>query len=240
MRFSDESYNLRINNDSQNYTISEAESAKMDSDLDTLRKLVLNFPVSDLKIEIIRQARTDHFDVKTSLHLPGQTLTTSDWDVQLHPAYERCVRKLVDMVLEYKDRLAAKPEQDKAVQGTTHEVTPSLPPDLEAIQKAVAEMDYPAFRTAMSVYEDAVQRRAGRWVERYPEAADSLGDGIVMSDIVEEVFLNAFEQFDNRPARPMGEWLESLIDPSIQDYLKDPVGEKENIEMVQSAMQTKR
>src|SRR5688572_3585630 len=106
MRFADETYNLRINTDSQNYTISEAESQKMDGDLETLRRAVASFPISDLKIEIVRQARTDHFDVKTSLHLSGQTLTTSDWDVQLHPAYERCIRKLVAMVGDYKDRLS--------------------------------------------------------------------------------------------------------------------------------------
>lgn len=236
MRFSDETYNLRINTDSENYTISETESEKMDTDLDTLRKAVATFPVSDLKIEIIRQLRTNHFDVKTSLHLPGQTLTTSDWDVQLHPAYERCIRKLVGMVGEYKERLGGKPALNKAVQGTLHEVHPSQPPDLEAVQSAAAEGDYTAFRTALAVYEESVQLRSGRWIERYPEAVERLGDGIVMSDIVEEVFLLAFERFPDRPARPLGEWLESLIDPAIQAYLKDPAAEKENIEMVQTAM----
>lgn len=240
MRFSDETYNLRINTDSQNYTISEAESAKMDASLDTLRKAAAAFPVSDLKIEIIRQSRTDHIDVKTSLVLPGQTLTTSDWDVQLHPAYERCIKKLVGMVADYKERLGSKSEMAKTVEGTLHEVHPSQPPDPEALQMAAAEGDYQAFRTALSVYEDAVQRRAGRWIERYPEAIERLGDGLVMSDIVEEVFLLAFERFTDRPARPMGEWLESLIDPAIQAWLKDPVAEKENIEMVQTAMTRKK
>jgi ribosome-associated translation inhibitor RaiA len=236
MRFPDQTYNLRINTDSENYTISEAESAKMDDDLDTLRKAVAAFPLSDLKIEIIRQSRTDHFDVKTSLHLPGQTLTTSDWDTQLHPAYERCVKKLVGMVADYKERLGSKSEMGKMVEGTLHEVHPSQPPDLEAVQLAAAEGDYKAFRTALSVYEDAVQARSGRWIERYPEAVERLGDGLVMSDVVEEVFLLAFERFADRPARPMGEWLETLIDPAIQALVKNLPAEKENIEMVQTAM----
>jgi ribosome-associated translation inhibitor RaiA len=239
MRFSDETYNLRINTDSQNYTISEAESRKMDDDLDTLRKAVAAFPISDLKIEIIRQSRTDHFDVKTSLHLPGQTLTTSDWDVQLHPAYERCIRKLVGMVGDYKERLGSKSEMNKMVGGTLHEVHPSQTPDLEAIQMTAAEGDYPAFRQAMAVYEEAVELRAGRWIERYPEAAERLGDGLVISDITEEVFLLAFEKWETRPSRPLGEWLEGLIDPAIQALLKNPTEEKENIEMVQTAMMKK-
>ena len=140
------------------------------------------------------------------------------------------------MVGDYKERLGSKSEMAKTVEGTLHEVHPSQPPDLAAVQMAAAEGDYKAFRTSLAVYEEAVQARAGRWVERYPEAVERLGDGLVMSDVVEEVFLLAFERFADRPARPMGEWLESLIDPAIQALLKNPAAEKENIEMVQTAM----
>jgi hypothetical protein len=76
----------------------------------------------------------------------------------------------------------------------------------------------------------------GRWVERYPEAASALGEGLTISQIVEEVFLNAFERYRDRPPPlRMGQWLESLIDPSIQQLLKHGDEEQENLSFIESA-----
>jgi len=72
-------------------------------------------------------------------------------------------------------------------------------------------------------------------VERYPAAEAKLGHGLVISEIVEEVFLNAFERFNDRPPLRMGEWLESLIDPSLKALLEDTAAEKENLSFIQSA-----
>jgi hypothetical protein len=65
---------------------------------------------------------------------------------------------------------------------------------------------------------------------------DRLGDGLAISEIVEEVFLNAFEKFSKRPANlRLGEWLESLINPSIKALVDDPSFEKENLSYIESS-----
>jgi hypothetical protein len=49
------------------------------------------------------------------------------------------------------------------------------------------------------------------------------------------VFLNAFEQFPNHSRDvPPGEWLEQLIDPSVQAILQSPDEEFANISFVRS------
>jgi hypothetical protein len=86
------------------------------------------------------------------------------------------------------------------------------------------------------VYDEALQKRVGRWIERYPRAEARLGDNLLISEIVEEVFLNAFDQFNDRPeALRLGQWLENLIDPSLRTLFYDGEQERENVRMVETA-----
>jgi len=234
MAFSDHTDNLRIETDSGGYRISPAEAEKMDRDLDTLRKLVADFPVTELKIELTQQNPSE-IRVATSLRLPARTLFAADEDRQLHPAWERCVRRLMHQVTALKEKLDNKPVYSKQNEGTLHEVSPSRPPDAEAIQRAVEEQDYQAFRQAMAVYEESLELRVGRWVQRYPEAQAQLGAELSIPQIAEAVLLNAFEQFENRPPLRLGEWIESLIDPSLQALLRDSGDERENLSFIESA-----
>jgi ribosome-associated translation inhibitor RaiA len=234
MTYSDETYDLRIETDWGQYRITPAESAKMDTDLDTLRKLVADFPVSDLKIEIKKQS-SGRIHVGTSLRLPARTLFTADEDVQMHPAWDRCIRKLIHKVTAYKEKLANKPTYSKEIQGTVHNVSPTMDPAMEDVERAAHELDYPAFRQALGVYEGSLEARVGRWVERYPVVARRLGDGLAISEIVEEVYLNAFERYGERPPLRLGEWLEGLIDPSVRMLAEDRAGEKENLSFIQTA-----
>jgi hypothetical protein len=111
-----------------------------------------------------------------------------------------------------------------------------MPPDSGAIDRAVRQLDYRAFRAAMNVYEDALEKRVGRWIERYPDIEARIGDGLLISEIAEEVFLNAFDQYERRPGSlRLGQWLENLIDPSIQNLVRDEGAEKENLSFIQSA-----
>ena len=96
-----------------NCLISDAEEEKMQEDLHTLRRVVEKFPVADLHVRINRHDKSDDFHVKTSLHLPGRTLFTGDRDAKIHPAYERCVRKLVKKVTAYKDRMSHRSQFEK-------------------------------------------------------------------------------------------------------------------------------
>lgn len=231
MRNGNQATQLRIDADWGNYKISEAEREKMDTDLSALRKLVENFPVAELKIEVLHPS---DIQISTSLRLPATTLFTADHDRKLHPAWERCVRKLMHKVTAYKERLENKPVYEKEAQGTLHDVRPAMEPDPQELEEAVADLDYVRFRKALAVYEESLEARVGRWVQRFPEAQTRLGTRLMISDIVEEVYLNAFERFGERPPIRLGEWLEELIDPSLQILLTHPE-EKENLSFIESA-----
>jgi len=234
MKSSDKRDGLRVEIDEGIYRITPDEAAKMETDLATLRKATAAFPVAELKVEItVLNPATVR--AAASLRLPGRTLYAADDDRQLHPAWDRCIRRLVHEVTEYKEKLSNKPAYSKEAEGTLHDVQPAQPPDLQAVEAAVGEGDYPRFRQAMSAYEEALEGRVGRWVERYPDAAATLGDGLTISQIVEEVFLNAFEAYGRRPPIRMGQWLESLIDPSLQQLLKHGDEEQENLSFIELA-----
>ena len=223
MAYSDQERDIRINLDTKGCELSAGEISAMEEDLHTLRQIVADFPVSVLYITVIFHARSNDYHVKTSLVLPGKTLFTGDRADEVHPAYERCIRKLVNKVEIYKQRMQGDAEQAKHVGGTHHTLTPTQEIDLAELQEAVAYDDYVSFRRAADVFEDALAKRIGRWVQRYTQLESQLGDSVTISDIVEDVLLNAFEQFSKRPQSvPPGEWLESLIDPTVQAIIQSP------------------
>ena len=222
--------------DARHCRVSQAEIAKMNVGVDALARSVEHFPVASLHVLIERNARRNDFTVKTDLFLSGETLVCSDHDVLSYTAFERCIKKLVADVQAYKDRLGHAPERQKTEKGTHQTVRPTALPDTAAIDAAVRDGDYAAFRTATFVYEEPVRKRAGRWVERYPEADVQIGKQLKIADIVEEVFLIAFENCGRRPeGARFGDWLEDLIDPAVKELLKNPDAELENIRQARSA-----
>jgi ribosome-associated translation inhibitor RaiA len=239
MQFSNQSRNLRIELDTKDFEFSPQELERVEQAVDPLRDPVRDFPVSDLYITVTHHPAPDDYHVRASLVLPGRTLFTGDRDENALSAWNRCVRKLVRKLSAYKENLAAKPERAKAEEGTAHDVVPAAELDADLVRRAVESGDYAAFREATFVYEEAVRKRAGRWIERYPEFTAQLGVEFTLSDVVEEVFLNAFEHFHRRPQnlRP-GEWLENLIDPSVRALLEHPDDERENIEAVRTLRET--
>ena len=235
MPFADELYDIQIETDAGNVTISPREQEKMDHDLNTLRKMIAHFPSPQLKLEISNQTPSK-LRVGASLRLAGRTLFTAGEAGTLHAAWDTAIRRLIDKVRAYKDHLGRIPERQKEAEGTLHELVPAMSPDSNALDQAARQLDYRAFRAAMSVYEDALEKRVGRWIERYPVAEAQLGDGLMISEIAEEVFLNAFDQYADRPeSLRLGQWLENLIDPSIQILLRDGDMEKENLSFIESA-----
>src|SRR5947207_656222 len=63
----------------------------------------------------------------------------------------------------------------------------------------------------------------GRWVERDPATDAAIGTRFTIADVVEEVFLTAFETYDDRPqGLRFGDWLDSLIDPAVKELLRHP------------------
>ncbi|MBI4605337.1 MAG: hypothetical protein HY721_25515 [Planctomycetes bacterium] len=167
------------------------------------------------------------------MKLPGRDIFTGDRHPALHPAYERCVRKLVGKVKAYKEKLRRKPERERAQQGEVREVRPAREPDVPLLERAAHEGDYAAFREGLSDYDDSLRRRVDRWTRRYPELEGLLGGDVLLSEVLEEVYLNAFEGFLRRPADRLGNWLESLIDPSVRRLLARFEEGKENLGFVE-------
>jgi hypothetical protein len=206
------------------------------AELESLGPLVDKFPVRRLHISVERHPRNQDFDVKTSLALPGRTLVSFDRAGAWHPAFQNCVANLVEQLHAYTDHMGQVAERAKQEKGTRQTLAPTADPDPAALEAAARDRDYAAFRAATLVYEDGVRLRAGRWVERYPEVAARFGKGLDIRDVVEEVFLNAFEGYDRRPRDVrFGDWLESLIDPAVRVLQAHPERELENISLARSA-----
>jgi ribosome-associated translation inhibitor RaiA len=208
---------LQIRIDTHQCSLSDAVRDRMRGDLDALARQVADFPVAEVHILVERNGRSNDYSVKTSLILPGATLVSNDHDPAVHAAFVRCLQSLEENVRGYKDRLGKVPERQKQEKGTHADLMASVGPDPAAVEEAVRTGDYADFRTATFGYEDAVRMRIGRWLERYPEVNAQVGRQFAIEDVVEAVFLDAFEAFDKRPAGVrFGDWLDGLIDPAVR------------------------
>jgi ribosome-associated translation inhibitor RaiA len=185
--------NLPIKWDTKHCRLSPAQQQKLREGLAPVARQVRDFPISELLVVIEHFPRTTRWRVKTSLVLTGETLVSLDEDSDLHPAFDRCVANLVQDVHAYKDRMSQVPEVAKQSKGTHQDLEPTVDPDPAAVDRAVKEGDYAAFRSATFGYEEPLRKRIGRWVERYPEISAQIDKSLKISDLVEEVFLNAFE-----------------------------------------------
>lgn len=209
--------------------IEEKERGRLEDGLTPLRRIVEDFPVAEVHLDVSDHARRKDLHVKLSLHLPKKTLFTGERGNQLYAAYERSVRKMVHKVQAYKAKMRGRPERHRRQLGTAHDVRPSAEPDLQALNEAVRQRDYLAFRREMEVYRDSVSERTSRLVNRFPAVVERLGSELALEEMVEETFVNAFEGFADRPQVRLGHWLEDLIEPSIQALLDHQEEEKKNL-----------
>lgn len=236
MTHSDHSYNLLVDLDMKHCQLPPDELNKMETMLSPLNDLVRNFPVSKLHVLISYRHRTTDYAVRTSLILPGDTLVSSDHHPLAHAAFEHCIDNLVREVRRYKDRLGSVSEQAKLREGTHHELIPTVPPDAESVEAAIGNGDYAAFRLATAGYESPVTAQVGRWIERYPNVAARIGHDLHISDLVEDVFLIAFEEYEHRSKEiRFGEWLGRHIDTAVKAMADHPDEELENVNMVRLA-----
>jgi ribosome-associated translation inhibitor RaiA len=238
MKFPDQSYNLLVDVDMKHCHLSAGELNKMETMLSPLDDIVRCFPVSKLHVLVSYRHRSNDYTARTSLILPGDTLVSSEHHEQAHTAFEHCINNLVREVQRYKDRLGNVPERAKQVEGTRHELIPTVPPDAEAVEAAVHDGNYTAFRLALSGYDDPATVQVGRWVERYPKVAARLGHDLNIGDLVEDVFLIAFEEYKHRPREiRLGEWLGRHIDTAIKAMTTHPDEEMQNVQMARLARQ---
>jgi hypothetical protein len=236
MHYNDDRYRLNVEFDARDFTLPADELTRMQRSLDPVGEAVRDYPRADLQVLAIRHPRSASYHVEARLKVPGATLLTGDHDTYLDSAFQRCVRKLVHKVEEHKshpDRRAAEAADRRAALDS--EVVVPEPPEPGPLGRAVAAGDYQGFRDALLGYEDWLRRRVGRWVQRYPAAQARVGNGLLIGDLVEEVYLNAFERYGQRPREvPFSNWLDGLIDPSLREMLRHPDEEHENASLVRT------
>lgn len=230
-------HRLQVMFDVHQFDLTQADRDQMADAVDSLARQAEHFPMADLKIMVEGNARNNDASVKLTLQLPGRSLVANDHDATPYGAFDRCLTSLTKELQAYKDQLDQVSERAKVEKGTAHEVLPTVNMDLGAVEAAVAAGDYAAFRRATLPYEDAVQMRAGRWVQRFPEYEARIGKDIKMSDVVEEVFLTAFDQYPSRSAGvPLGEWLVGQIDRAVKTLMTRTAEELENINLVRTEL----
>jgi ribosome-associated translation inhibitor RaiA len=218
--------------DVHQFELVDADRRRLENDLDGLARLVEHFPIADLHVRIEGIARTNEVSVKLTLIVPGNTLVANDCNPILWAAFERCVSSLAHGIECYKSRLDREADRQKIEKGTHHSIQPTRSLDLAQIEQAASFGDYAAFRNAMLPFEDAVHARVGRWIQRFPEYEARIGKDVRVSDVTEEVFLLAFDQFESRPeSLPLGEWLASLIGPAVKAIMTRTAEELENINL---------
>jgi ribosome-associated translation inhibitor RaiA len=239
MHYSDETTHLHVQIESRGRDIPADEKARMEDALGPLGEAVREFPASDLRIDVLYHPHSAAYHVEFKLKVPGRTLFTGEWDAYLDAAFQRGLGKLLRRVEAYKenpDREAAGAAGRRAV--LEREVMAPEGRDAGPLAEAVRRGSYRAFRNALAGYEEWLRKRVGRWVRRYPEAQAQVGRRLLLGDVVEEVYLQAFEGFTRRPLDvPLSEWLDRLIDPALKALLRHPDEERESASVARTMRQ---
>jgi hypothetical protein len=240
MQYTDDRDGLRVHLEAREYRIPADELTRMQASLDRLGEVVRDFPNPELWLNLIHHQRSSSYHVEARLKLPGKTFVSGDEDAYLDSAFQRCVRKLTEKVNCYRDGPhTAATEQARRLDRLNKDVVAPEDPADGPLGQAVMAGDYRAFRTALSRYEEWLRKRVGRWIQRYPQAEALVGDGLAIGDLVEEVYLNAFEHFTERSRDlPLHEWINGLIDPSLKLLLRQPDRERENVSLARTLRDT--
>lgn len=216
------------------------ERERLQRALATLADAASVFPDPVLWLEVIYHAPGKIYHVESKLQLPGRTIITGEKDPYLDSALQRCIQRVIRKMEAYKDH----PDQQavaaaERLDALDREIVAPEAPDAGPLAHTAETGNYRAFRAAMAIYEEWLRKRVGRLIQRIPEAQARLGEDLHLGDIVEEVYLNAFEQFTRRPtAVPLSEWLEGLIERSIRALLRHPEGEAEAASLARTLRET--
>jgi hypothetical protein len=219
---------LRFEITTKDCAIPPEEGLRMRTWLAELGDRVRDFPNPSLRLRVIHHSGREVYRAEFRLELPGRSLVTGEEDPYLDSALQRGFAKLTRKAEAYRDH----PDREAVAAAELRvaldrDLVASEAPDAGPIGEAAAVGDYRAFRTALARYEEWLRNRVGRLVQRDPEAQARVGKELLIGDIVEEVYLSAFERFTRRPTDVrLGEWLEGLIEPSIRALKRHPDEER--------------
>jgi hypothetical protein len=240
MRYIDDRYHLRVEIQSKQCHVPDDQLERMQRGLEPVGEAVQDFEESELTLDVVHHPRSGDYHVTARLRVPGRSLFTGERDPYLDSAFQRCARKLIERVADHRRHPNGRAEeQAKQRNHLGRDVVAPEGPDVGPLGAAVGAGDYLAFRNLLIRYEDWLRVRVGRWVQRYPDAQARLGRDLSIGDLVEEVYLNAFEGFARRKAEvPLHGWLDGLIDPSLKTMLRHPDEEAENARLARTLRET--
>lgn len=201
-----------------------------------LAESVQDFPEATLMGHVVYHPGSERYHVDWKLSLPGRTLFMSDEDPYLDAALQQSLEKLTRRAQAYSEH----PDQEAVAEAERraaldNDIVAPEDPAAGPLAEAAEQGDYRTFRSALSPYEDWLRNRVGRLVQRRPEVEARIGRSLRIGDIVEEVYLNAFETFTQRTTDVrLGQWLEGLIEPSIQALMQHPDEEREAVSLART------
>jgi ribosome-associated translation inhibitor RaiA len=236
MPYTDDRFDLHVEYECKGCEVPADERARMATLLEPLRDAVSDIPGTHLHITVIHHPRNDRYHVEFKLRLPGQTVPADAEDRYLDTAFQRGLDGLLRSV-EMKMRENGRVGDPMLSQRLALDRAMLAPEDPRSgdLARTVLAGDYRAFRTALAGYEEWLRKRVGRWIQRYPDAQARVGNGLRIGDVVEQVYLNAFENLTRRPTDVrFSDWLVSLIDPSVKSLLRRPDEERENASLVRT------
>jgi hypothetical protein len=215
------------------------ELARIQKSLAPVAAAAEAFPTARLWVKLIYHPNSRVYHAEAKLKLPGRTIFSGGHDPYLDSACQTCVRQLLQRLEDYQ----RNPNQDaveraRRLQALGNNIVMPRDPDAGPIAAAVNNGEYRAFRNALVSYEDWLRNRVGRWLQRYPEAEERIGDGLLIGDLVEEVYLQAFEQYARRPKDTrMSEWLDRLVDAATTEFLRNPDEVREEASLARTVRQ---
>jgi hypothetical protein len=228
-------YHLEIEIDCKECELSSDDRLKLQEPLDRLGQSVAEFPKSTLWLTVVYHPRTKIYHAQAKLKWPGRTIIVGHKWQEIVPAVQLCLERVIRRV-RYERFEIDQQAAGRVAAGLNTTVDASTP-EVRRFQKlddAVREQDYPAFRRFVSGYDDWVGDRIGRWIQRYPAAEHELGHSFEIGDVVEEVFLLAFDHHGDKPEEiSFRDWLERWVDPALTMIWRSPE-ERENVETLRS------
>jgi ribosome-associated translation inhibitor RaiA len=231
---------LRVEITTKECELPADERARLQPALQGLSDRVRDFAAPALRVRVIYHPHSERYHAELKLKLPGRSLFTGEEDTYLDSALLRALDKLTHRVEEYKehpDREVAETAERRAE--LSRDVVAPETPNTGRLDDAARAGDYRRFRLGLVLYEEWLRKRIGRLVQRHPEAQARVGDGLRLGDVVEEVYLNAFERFTRRPADVrLSDWLEGLIEPSIRALLQHPDEEQQAASFARTVRET--
>ena len=217
---------LRLRLETNECVLRPSEIKIMEGSIAQLSDALSRLRSSNLMTTISYCSRSHEYHVRMSVVLPGRFLVAGEHDSIVLPAYECCLRKLTRKVETFTRQL-----------GGHRASTRSLPvgaaagdtPDEKRLLQAVTDADYEAFQREVSVLRGPLRRRIMQWAVRFAQC-ELRNDGLPMDDLLDEVLLTAFEQYESRPpVMLLLDWLAGLIGPSLRSLLRHPDEEREGV-----------